>query len=174
MEETPTSERTKAKIFSTRAQAAAALIGAIAALVTSVGSLIKAGDKSLEKTSYEELSRLIKELQDENKGLRKDVIARALREFVPSSASASAVPSMFVMTPASPSASTNASAPPSAKVVWLSPVVTARPPAAARPLPTASTTGVVAMKDPPEFTTISLKTLDPPPSWDQIRDKSKK
>jgi hypothetical protein len=56
------------------------LVAAVAALVTAVGAYLKPQDHSVNKASYEELSKVIKELSDESEKNHDDIVA--LRGYV--------------------------------------------------------------------------------------------
>jgi len=78
-------------------RSAVALIASITALVTALTSLVKATDKSVERVSYEVLSRKIAEMQEYNASMHKDLDAiemkAAILNATPSASSPTPSPS---------------------------------------------------------------------------------
>jgi hypothetical protein len=67
-------------VHASRLKSLGTLIAAVAALVTAVGAYFKPQDHTVNKASYEELSKVIKELSDESDKNHDDIVA--LRGYV--------------------------------------------------------------------------------------------
>jgi len=70
----------EAKNFYARAKAVAVVITALTALITAVTALVKTMDTSLQKASYEELSKSISNLSEANLKTNEDI--KALHEYL--------------------------------------------------------------------------------------------
>lgn len=73
-------------------RSAVALIASLTALVTALTSLVKATDKSVERVSYEVLSRKIAEMQEHNATLHKDLDAIEMKAAISNAAPSASSP----------------------------------------------------------------------------------